>query len=60
MYRYQFTSPGTYNYWSGNVDSRGKVVMRGIVKVQEWASFTKNVTVKVAGHEAIYNTSSGL
>ena len=57
MYTYQFTTPGVYYYYSGEVDSRGSIVMRGAVHVFSKESQMEDVVATVAGHEAVYYTN---
>lgn len=55
MYRHQFTLKGTYHIWSGQVtDFRS---YRGKVIVVDKQSSAEQITVKVAGQEAIYDNS---
>lgn len=32
---HEFTSPGTYYYWSGFVDKNGLIALRGVIVVQD-------------------------
>lgn len=59
MYRYQVTTPGEYQYWSGYTDYYEIVYYRGTLMVKDKQPFVGNVSVKIGGHEADYNTNSG-
>ena len=56
-YTYQFTTPGVYYYYSGDVDQFGAIVMRGAVNVLDNPSHMEDIVVTVGGHEAIYHAN---
>ena len=58
-YRYQFTTAGTYYYWSGFVDNNQMIYLRGTIMVQDRSSSAQDISVRLAGHEALYIPASG-
>ena len=58
-YRFQFGKKSQNFYWSGPVDDSGSIVLRGVVNVQDKASFAGNISLTIGKHEAIYAKSSG-
>ncbi|XP_068094022.1 fibrocystin-L-like isoform X1 [Hyperolius riggenbachi] len=53
-FSYQFTSPGSYYYSSGNVNDAINLVMQGVVNVSPRADQTSTVHVTVGSTEATY------
>ncbi|KAG9478621.1 hypothetical protein GDO78_012332 [Eleutherodactylus coqui] len=54
VFSYQFTSPGTYYYSSGNVKDRQTIVMQGVINVIPISDHSSPVRVFVGGKEATY------
>lgn len=46
---HQFTSLGTYYYWSGFVDANGQVALRGVIVVQDGVDVDLPINVFVDG-----------
>ncbi|XP_052063691.1 fibrocystin-L-like [Mytilus californianus] len=60
MFRYQVTTPGEFQYWSGYTDYYEIVYYRGTLMVTDKQPFVANVSVKIGEHEAFYTTNSGI
>ena len=58
-YHYQFTEAGTCYYWSGFVDNNQLIYLRGTIMVQDRNSSAQDISVRLAGHEAVYDPASG-
>ena len=60
-FTHKFTvSDKTYYYWSGFVDERDEIHMKGVIKVLPLSSNIQTVSVMVADYAAFYNTDSGM
>ena len=46
-FSYQFNQPGTYNYWSGYVESSNMVQFRGVVQVSNSSNIELDINVSL-------------
>ncbi|XP_013401885.1 LOW QUALITY PROTEIN: fibrocystin-L-like [Lingula anatina] len=59
-FEYRFGQVGTVYYWSGTVDTRGLMELRGTIHVEKRRSQAALMAAKVGDIEAKYNVNSGV
>ncbi|XP_070541075.1 fibrocystin-L-like [Ptychodera flava] len=59
-FSHTFYAAGTYYYSSGPVDEDGTLYMKGVINVEPADSVAKDLSVQLAGFEALHDTASGV
>lgn len=50
---HQFTSTGTFYYWSGFVDSNGLIALRGVINVQDGVDSDLSINLTLDGIQGL-------